>query len=137
MTVVSQADAPYSCRMNDGRPVRGELQQEIMRVLWGTQSASVEGVRDAIPESRRGGYNTVQTVLNRLVDRGLVKRIRSGRAYVYSAAVSEADYLSTSMNNLLSGASAGARQAALSSLAETLPEAEFEAVRKQFARKRG
>ena len=135
--LLAKPTPPYSCRMNDDRPVRGELQQEIMRVLWARQSASVEEVRDAIPESRRGGYNSVQTVLNRLVDRGLVKRIRSGRAYVYSAAVSEADYLSTSMNNLLSGASAGARQAALSSLAESLPEAEFEAVRKQFARKRG
>ncbi len=123
--------------MNDSQPVRGELQQEIMRALWATPSASVEEVRAAIPESRRSGYNTVQTVLNRLAERGLVKRIRNGRAFSYSAAVSEADYLSTSMDNLLSGASAEVRQAALANLAGRLPEAEFETLRKQFGRKRG
>lgn len=108
-----------------------------MRVLWNTQSASVEGVRAAIPEARRGGYNTVQTVLNRLTERGLVKRARNGKAFSYSAAVSEADYLSTSMNSLLSGASAEARQAALANLAETLPPAEFETLRRRLGRKSG
>ena len=103
-----------------------------MRVLWATPSASVEEVRAAIPESRRGGYNTVQTVLNRLTERGLVSRIRNGRAFSYSAAVSEADYLSKSMDNLLSGASTEARQAALTNLAELLPDAEFDALRRQF-----
>ena len=122
--------------MNDGPPVRGELQQEIMRVLWATPGASVDEVRGAIPESRRGGYNTVQTVLNRLVDRGLAKRIRSGRAFSYSAAVTEADYLSESMDDLLSGASTAARQTALASLAERLPEEEFEALRRRFIRRR-
>jgi predicted transcriptional regulator len=123
--------------MSEGQPVRGELQQEIMRVLWHTPSASVEAVRAAIPESRRSGYNTVQTVLNRLADRGLVNRIRNGRAFSYSAAVSEADYLSKSMDNLLSGASTEARQAALANLAELLPDAEFDALRRRLGRKRG
>lgn len=121
--------------MSHDQPVRGELQQEIMRVLWATPSASVDGVRAAIPESR--GYNTVQTVLNRLTERGLVTRERKGKAFSYSAAVSEADYLSKSMNSLLSGASAGARQTALANLAETLPPAEFEALRRRLGRKSG
>lgn len=107
-----------------------------MRVLWASPGASVDQVRAAIPEAKRGGYNTVQTVLNRLVDRGLAKRIRDGRAFSYSAAVTEADYLSESMDDLLSGASTAARQAAVASLAERLPEEEFEALRKRFIRRR-
>ena len=122
--------------MSDGRPVRGELQQEIMRVLWATANASVEDVRAGIPEAKRGGYNSVQTVLNRLVERGLVARVRNGRAFSYSAAVSESDYLSKSMGNLLSEASPGARQTALASLADVLPEAEFEALRARFRRRK-
>jgi predicted transcriptional regulator len=122
--------------MSRSEPVRGELQQEILRVLWATPSASVEEVRGALPKSRRGVYNTVQTVLNRLADRGLVNRSRDGRAIRYSAAISEADYLSRSMGSLLSGATPEGRLAALANLAEQLPESELDALRKR-KRKRG
>lgn len=122
--------------MNADQSVRGELQQEIMRVLWDIPSASVDEVRTAIPRPRRGGYNSVQTVLNRLTDRGLVKRVRDGRAYRYSAAVSEADYLSESVEGLLSRASTAARHAAIANLAGQLSESDFEEVRSQLRSKR-
>lgn len=107
-----------------------------MRVLWATPTASVEEVRGALPKARRGAYNTVQTVLNRLADRGLVSRKREGRAIRYSAAISEADYLSSSMGSLLSGATPEGRLAALANLAEQLPQSELDALRKS-KRKRG
>lgn len=107
-----------------------------MRVLWDVSSASVDEVREAIPSSRRGGYNSVQTVLNRLTDRGLVKRVRNGRAYRYSAAVAEAEYLSESVEGLLSRASTAARHAAIANLAGQLSEADFENVLGQLRSKR-
>lgn len=121
--------------MSQSEPVRGELQQEIMRVLWASSAASVEDVRRALPKSRQGAYNTVQTVLNRLAERGLVTRARDGRALRYTAAISEADYLSSSMDSLLSEATPEGRRAALANLAELLPESELEVLRKK--RKRG
>lgn len=105
-----------------------------MRVLWTTPTASVEEVRGALPEAR--AYNTVQTVLNRLAERGLVSRRREGRTIRYSATISEADYLSSSMGSLLSGATPEVRLAALANLAEQLPPSELNALRKP-KRKRG
>ena len=47
----------------------------------------------ALPSRYRSAYNTVQTGLERLSDRGLLRRERSGNAFVYRPAVSEAEYL--------------------------------------------
>lgn len=58
----------------------------------------------------------MQTVLNRLAERGLLSREKAGRGFVYRPDVSEADYVSRTIERALSGASAEARQAALAQL---------------------
>lgn len=107
--------------VRDGtKDIRGDLQVEIMKVLWTRSGSSVEGVRSALPASKRGAYNTVQTVLNRLTERGLVTRRKEGRMMVYEAAVTEADYVSGSLHQALDGASETARKTALLQLVEVL-----------------
>lgn len=114
--------------MADTDPIRGDLQQEIMKILWAADSASVEEVRTGLPDGRRGAYTTVQTVLNRLADRGLVRRNRQGKAIRYEAAISETDYVAGSLQRTLEGASDAARLSALTNLVEKLPAGEFEAI---------
>lgn len=99
-----------------------------MRVLWRADDASVDEVRRALPKAKRGAYTTVQTVLNRLADRGLLRRTRSGRTIRYTAAVSEADYLAKSLNRSLAGASRQARHAALASLVGNLEPEELDEI---------
>jgi len=120
--------------MSETKSIRGALQQEIMRVLWRAESASVYEVREALPRARRGAYTTVQTVLNRLAERGLVARRRQGRAFRYAARISESDYVAGTLESALSGASEEARRAALSNLAERLSPEDLEALRKASAR---
>ena len=102
--------------MADVTPIQGELQTQIMAVLWRLGEGTVEQVRGALPPRYRGAYTTVQTVLNRLSDRGLLSRKREGMAMVYRPKVSEAEYLSRSIERTLAGASADARQVALAQL---------------------
>lgn len=87
-----------------------------MAALWRLGEGSVEQVRAALPARCRSAYNTVQTVLNRLVERDLLARERAGRGFVYRPRVSEAEYLSQSIDRALAGASVHARQAVLASL---------------------
>ncbi|MGH2762183.1 MAG: BlaI/MecI/CopY family transcriptional regulator, partial [Thermoleophilaceae bacterium] len=61
----------------------GDLQAEVMAAVWKLGAATVDEVRAQQPPSRRSAYNTVQTVLNRLLDRGLLTRERRGKAFVY------------------------------------------------------
>src|ERR1700755_2685624 len=87
-----------------------------MSALWRLGAGTVEQVRSELPGRYRGAYNTVQTVLNRLAERGLLERVREGRGFVYRPLLSEAEYLSGSIRRTLAGASSDARQAALASI---------------------
>jgi predicted transcriptional regulator len=107
-------------------PLHGELQLQLMAALWRLGEGTVEQVRRALPTDRRGAYTTVQTVLNRLAERGLLSRERRGLAIVYRPRISESDYLSRSIEHTLAGASSEARQAALAQLVGTLRGDELE-----------
>lgn len=62
-----------------------QLEMECLKVLWSLSSASVSQVRERLP--RPLAYTTVLTVLDRMSAKGLVRREKHGRAYLYSAAL--------------------------------------------------
>jgi predicted transcriptional regulator len=107
-------------------PFTGELQTQIMSALWRLGNGTVEQVRSALPPRYRGAYNTIQTVLNRLAERGLLSRTKAGNAIEYRPVVSEAEYLSRSISKTLAAASMDARQAALARLIGGLDKRELE-----------
>lgn len=110
--------------MADMTPIQGELQAQIMAALWRLEAGNVEQVRAALPSRYRGAYTTVQTVLNRLAERGFLARERTGQAIVYSPRLTEAQYLSRTIKRTLASASPGARQAALAQLISGLGDSE-------------
>jgi len=65
---------------------KGERELDILQALWGLgRPATVTEVREAF--GREGGslaYTTIQTMLNRLVDKGVVTRDDRERAHLYS-----------------------------------------------------
>jgi predicted transcriptional regulator len=120
-------------------PLQGELQTQLMAALWRIGSGTVEQARAALPPRYRGAYTTVQTVLNRLAERGLLTRGKQGNAIVYRPAVSEADYLSRAIRQTLAGASSEARQTVLAQLIGDLEGDELTDVQRlsrEVARKR-
>lgn len=102
--------------MADSGSIQGELQAQVMAALWRLGEGTVEQVRAELPPRYQGAYNTVQTILNRLAERGLLDREREGRTFVYRPKLTEAEYLSGSIRRTLAGASSEARQAALASI---------------------
>lgn len=67
----------------------GELQLDVMRVLWERGEESVAGVAAALAAERPLAHTTVATVLTRLARRGVVAARREGRLLLYRAAASE------------------------------------------------
>ena len=66
------------------RLTRFEL--EIMDFVWELGETSVREIQEAIPEDRRPAYTTVQTILQRLEQKGAVKRTRKvGNALMFEA----------------------------------------------------
>ena len=113
-----------TARVADLSPIQGELQAQIMTALWRLEAGTVEQVRGALPARYRSAYTTVQTVLNRLAERGFLARKRAGQAFVYRPKITEAQYLSRTIQHTLAAASPDARQAALAQLISGLAESE-------------
>src|SRR5918992_1527667 len=110
----------------DMAPITGELQLQVMSAVWRLGRGPVEQIRVELPARYRGAYNTIQTVLNRLAERGLLSRHKAGNAIEYRPRLSEAEYLSRSIAQTLAGASMDARQAALARLIGDLDKRELE-----------
>lgn len=129
-----------SKRSNTDLDFRGDLQAEVMSAVWKLGEATVDQVRAEQPKRRDSAYNTVQTVLNRLVERGLLVRSRKGRAFVYKPKLAESEYLSRSIGERLAGASPDARRAALVNLVDELDPSEVDELARranQIKRSRG
>jgi predicted transcriptional regulator len=126
--------------MASHQPIQGELQEQIMRALWRLGRGRVGEVREALPERYRSAYTTVQTILNRLAERGLLGREREGNAIVYKPRVSEAEYLSGSLSRALTGISGEAKLAAIAHLVGGLDQKEqreIQAMAQEIAKRRG
>lgn len=66
--------------------VLGELEAAVMETLWSQGPLSIAGVRAALAP-RELAFNTVMTVLNRLAEKGLLRRDQTQRRSVYSPLV--------------------------------------------------
>ena len=61
---------------------------EILHVLWRLEEASVREVQEALSEKKRPAYTTVQTIVQRLEQKGAVKRTRkNGNALMFAPTV--------------------------------------------------
>src|SRR5579862_9504272 len=65
------------------------LERRIMRVLWEGGAGNVQKVLQGLKGEPQLAYTTIQTTLNVLHRKGRVKRKLVGRAFEYSAAVSQ------------------------------------------------
>lgn len=79
--------------LNNGK-ILGELESDIMETVWKiNEPVSVKFVLGTLQNKRKIAYTTVMTVMGRLVEKGLLKRKTSGKAYVYQAAFSKDKFL--------------------------------------------
>jgi len=100
-----------------------------MHVLWSSASSrSVAEVVDALEPTHPVAYTTVMTVLERLREKRLVERTKSGRAFRYEASLTSEEYISGRLDAALSEASD--RNAALARFAGTLSDSEAFALRR-------
>jgi predicted transcriptional regulator len=109
--------AHRSSRISARRPA-GELEAEVLATLWATdEPITTAGVRQAI--GRGLAYNTVQTVLVRLYEKGLVGRVADGRRHTYFPVKQSEELAAEQMQALLSRGPD--RQAVLQRFASSLP----------------
>jgi predicted transcriptional regulator len=68
-----------------------KFELEIMEEIWRLGKASIREVQEALPEKRRPAYTTVQTIVHRLEEKGVVRRAKKiGNAFVFEPVVTRA-----------------------------------------------
>lgn len=80
---------------NEGTPPAwplGPLAERILQVIWQRGPSTVRQVLEALTPDHAVAYTTVMTVMTRMAERGLLRRVASGGSYTYSATHSEAEY---------------------------------------------
>lgn len=81
--------------------VLGELEAKIMEIIWSKDHVCVRDVRDSLEKSHKDlSFNSVMTIMNRLVDKGLlVKQSKSG-LNTYAAKVSKKEFSKSVTKNI-------------------------------------
>ena len=79
----------------------GELEAEVMNVLWEIGDGTVQDVLSGLRTARTLAYTTVMTVLSRLVDKGFLAREKQGRAFVYRPLVSQGAIADSALNSVV------------------------------------
>lgn len=76
---------------------------EIMDVFWRVGEASVREICDALAEKKRPAYTTVQTIVQRLEQKGALRRTRKiGNALMFEPAVTRKSAYRRVVDDLLS-----------------------------------
>lgn len=75
--------------MSDTNAPISEAEREVLKALWELGRATVREIRELVEkQGRKWAHTTINTLLSRLEEKGLVNRDTSGFAHVFSAAVS-------------------------------------------------
>ncbi len=99
--------------MNDSP---GPLELKCLQAIWRLGEANVKDVRDIVTKDRKLAYTTVMTTLDRLEKKGTLKRKKSGKAFVYSAAMTESELRHLAVQHLTEEYFEGSRESLLAYL---------------------
>lgn len=83
--------------------VLGPLETDIMQIIWQDERSTVKKVHRKLSQQRDIAYTTVMTTMSRLAEKGVLNRHREGLAYVYTPAITEDDFVTMVVQQVLDG----------------------------------
>jgi predicted transcriptional regulator len=78
-----------------------EVEQQLMEIIWSLSRATVAEVVETLAQTKPVAFNTVQTTLRILEDKGFLKHTTLGRAFVYEAAVKREQASTNALRHVL------------------------------------
>lgn len=73
----------------------GDLEKEIMEIIWQKKDpVTVRFVFEKLSKNRKVAYTTVMTIMSRLTEKEILKRVVLGKAYIYQPIYSKDKFLS-------------------------------------------
>jgi predicted transcriptional regulator len=73
--------------------VLGDLETKIMQYLWRKEAASVRAVRESLNKNNKTiSFNAVMTVMNRLVDKKMLRKNNKDGVYTYRPVMTKDEF---------------------------------------------
>jgi predicted transcriptional regulator len=114
------------------KPALTGQELEIMKVVWGLESATVRQVYETLLKQRHIAYTTVMTMMNILEQKGFLKKRQEDRAYIYSPAQPQKQVVGSMVRDFVNRVFNGAAEPLLLHLLEDqkLTEKDLDEIRK-------
>ena len=87
------------------------LELECMNALWPLGEGSVRDIHSRLVVTRPRAYTTILTIMDRLAQKGMVKRQKVGRAFRYQPNVSAEEARCSAVEKIIAGFFAGSADA--------------------------
>jgi predicted transcriptional regulator len=100
----------------------GELEAEVMDCLWATPESSVKGVWETISRKRALAYTTIMTTMDRLYQKGLLQRVKAGKAFFYEPRISRQEFEEILTEEVLRGLAGASSEPLMSAFLDLLSE---------------
>jgi predicted transcriptional regulator len=101
----------------------GPLELKCLQAIWTLGEANVHDVLEILETDRKLAYTTVMTTLDRLEKKSALARKKSGKAFVYTALLTESDIRMLAVEQFVQDYFGGSRQQLLAYL-QGAPSAE-------------
>ena len=78
----------------------GSLEAKILDILWNGPEMSIKDVKKKLDQEKSTNFNTVMTVMNRLVDKGVLEKRVEKRTSMFKPLFSKEEFLQTQSKEL-------------------------------------
>ena len=112
-------------------PQISEAEYEVMKVVWKYAPISTNEITERLVKTTTWNPKTIQTLIKRLVTKGVLSYEKQSRVFVYTPLVKEGDYINQESNSFLNRFYDGNIASMLSAYIDNdrLSEAEIDALR--------
>jgi BlaI family penicillinase repressor len=87
-----------------------------MNTLWPIGQGTVREIRDLLAPRRPRAYTTIMTIMDRLARKGVVQRIKVGRAYIYRPNLTAEEARSQALGQVVENYFGGSKEALIAQL---------------------
>ncbi|GAA4855892.1 BlaI/MecI/CopY family transcriptional regulator [Paenibacillus vulneris] len=78
----------------------GTLEAKIMEILWEGPEKAIKEVQQRLEQEKAVNFNTVMTVMNRLVEKGILQKRMEGRSFLYRPVLTKEQFIDTQSKEL-------------------------------------
>lgn len=107
-------------KINTNLRIFGDLERRVMDIVWESYPIKVREIYEKIKLKRKIAYTTIMTIMDRLFVKGILKRVKEGKTYLYSASHNKEDFFEKTSKSIINDLIRDFGEVAIAQFANTL-----------------